>query len=150
MNVKSEVKAAISNFNAKYDVSTVKPVSVPITFPDGVTRSLFFDLNALCLLESECGMTYDEGLKKLNKGSPVAMRAFLWAGLVHADEEISLEQVGAWIVPQNISSFTDAIVDALQQAVPLEEVPVELSASACEEGAESEQDFCKSCGTTMQ
>lgn len=71
-------------------------------------RTLFFNLNALCALE-------DMGINIAAIGDTVKMtqvRAILWAGLRHEDDELTLEDVGEFITMENIGEVSEAITAA--------------------------------------
>lgn len=81
------------------------------------TRTLRFDLNAFAELEDNFG-TIDEALAAMEKGSIKALRAVLWAGLVHEDEELTIKSVGSLITLADLPKLTDSINKAIMGAVP--------------------------------
>lgn len=58
---------------------------------DGKQRTLKFDLNALCLFEEAAGIGITEALQKRSMS---AIRALLWAGLIHEDPLLTVDDVG--------------------------------------------------------
>jgi len=79
-------------------------------------RSLVYDFNALALIEEHYGSLAD-AMEALNKGSFKAIQVFLWAGLVHEDENLSLKEVGKW-VPGVVLNLSDKVTEALNAALP--------------------------------
>lgn len=68
-------------------------------------RTLFYDLNALVALE-------DQGIEvaKVSEGVKMSqVRGILWAGLIHEDKELTLEEVGSLVTIDNIQEVSDAI-----------------------------------------
>jgi hypothetical protein len=96
-------------------VNDVKVKKIPVMLDK--ERHLVFDLNAFCELEDKYG-GQKEALEALNSGSFKAIRAFLWAGLLHEDENITEKQVGSWITMDNISEISDRITEAMKNALP--------------------------------
>ncbi|NSW92321.1 MAG: hypothetical protein HPY74_16915 [Firmicutes bacterium] len=75
-------------------------------------RKLRFDLNALCELED----LFNKPLQQiLNDGvSDVkTIRAFIWAGLLHEDPELTIKDVGHMIDLTNILQAQEKITEAL-------------------------------------
>lgn len=71
-------------------------------------RTLFYDLNALVNLE-ELGVD----ISKLQDGVQMShVRAILWAGLVHEDKELTLEDVGAFVTIDNINEVSEKLTVA--------------------------------------
>jgi hypothetical protein len=58
---------------------------------DGKERILKYDLNALCLFEEHSKTTL---ARALNDRSMSSIRALLWAGLLHEDSLLTIEDVG--------------------------------------------------------
>ena len=79
---------------------------VPITLDK--ERTLYFDLNALVALE-------DQGINvaTINEGVKMSqIRGILWAGLIHEDKDLTMEQVGAMVTFDNIQDVSDCIAKA--------------------------------------
>lgn len=65
---------------------------IPVTIElDGRERVLRYDLNALCLFEESTKQGVREALQDLRMAS---IRALLWAGLIHEDPLLTIEDVG--------------------------------------------------------
>ena len=78
-------------------------------------RRLKYDLNAFALLKER----HDINLFKADPErlqDPVAVRAMLWAGLVHEDPGLTVEQVGQWVDLGNIKAISETVADAMLAA----------------------------------
>lgn len=115
------------------NLTDIKRKATKITLLDGVERTLRFTLNALAELESEYG-SVDDAFAQLEKGSVVALRFILWAGLVHEDENLTVKQVGNLIDLDYMKDLTDKLGEALSSDMPQE--PQVASAQAVLDGAE--------------
>lgn len=75
----------------------------------GKIRTLKYDLNALRQAEIACGgispLMDPERLFK----TPSMLRSFVWAGLLHEDNELTEEQVGSWIHLGNMREIDEKI-----------------------------------------
>lgn len=80
-------------------------------------RHLLFDLNALAALEDEYG-GIEKALSAMEKGSVKAIRALIWAGLVHEDENLTPNAVGKMIGFAALSDLVAVLNEALGQALP--------------------------------
>lgn len=80
-------------------------------------RVLLFDLNAFIELEEKFG-TVDKALQALSDGSIKALRALLWAGLLHEDENLTEKTVGALIGLGDLQEVAQAINEAVMSALP--------------------------------
>ncbi|WP_026486808.1 hypothetical protein [Caldanaerobius polysaccharolyticus] len=80
-------------------------------------RHLKFDLNAFAELEDLYG-DINIAFEAMQKGSIKAIRAMLWAGLVHEDKTLTLEQVGEMVHLGNINEVMSAITRAINEAMP--------------------------------
>lgn len=108
-----------------YDLSAIKPKKVPIVLGDCKQRNLLYDLNALAELEDAYG-GHADALKEVQTGSFKAIRATLWAGLLHEDPDLTIKDVGAMISIDGMGEISNAIVDAFNVAVPTEPVTDQL------------------------
>lgn len=85
------------------------------------TRRLRFDMNALAALEENGLNVFDDetlaNLERLVK-SPSRIRLFVWAGLLHEDPELTLQQVGALIAGDGFLPAMNAVAASLEQALP--------------------------------
>lgn len=95
-----------------HDVRT-KPIKITLD----KERTLRFDLNAFAELEDKFG-DINEALTKLQSGSIKAIRALLWAALLHEDDTLTENDVGAMIGMNNISDVVEGISRAFDQATP--------------------------------
>ncbi|MBT2215832.1 hypothetical protein KK120_08720 [Virgibacillus dakarensis] len=71
-------------------------------------RTYILDLNAyfeLDMLYEEKGKTYHHIEADLLQMRPYAVRAFIWAGLVHEDPTLTLDDVGKYIDIHNIQEY---------------------------------------------
>lgn len=81
-------------------------------------RTLRYDLNAFAELE-ELGMgTSGEVMEVLQDGSMKAMRGLLWAGLIHEDPELTLQQVGFWVTMDNLEDVSQKVTEAITGSLP--------------------------------
>lgn len=83
--------------------TNVKRGIIPITLDK--ERTLFYDLNALVALEEQ-GVdiaAISEGVKMSQ------VRGILWAGLIHEDKGLTLEDVGTMVTFDNINEVSEAI-----------------------------------------
>lgn len=65
---------------------------IPVTIElDGRERVLRYDLNALCMFEESTKLGIAEALQTRSMS---AIRALLWAGLIHEDPLLTIEDVG--------------------------------------------------------
>lgn len=90
-----------------------KPVKVMLD----KERTLKFDLNAFAALEEEHG-SVEAALDSLDKGSVKALRAVLWAGLVHEDENLTAKDVGRLITLADLQRVTEAVNEAISRSLP--------------------------------
>lgn len=97
------------------NINDVKPKLVPIQLDK--KRHLKFDLNAFAELEELYG-DMNAVFEAMQKGSIKAIRAMLWAGLVHEDKELTIEQVGSMIDMSNINDVVETVSKAIGEALP--------------------------------
>lgn len=84
-------------------------------------RHMLFDLNAMVAFEEETGKNlFDSKVTAAftKSFSPGDLRAFLWASLLHEDENLTLKQVGSWIHTGNMEEIADKLVTAWAAAIP--------------------------------
>ena len=96
-----------------------KPRVKTITLKDGVEREICFTLNAMAEMEDKYG-SVDAAFKKLDEGSVKAARFILWAGLMHADDALTEQQVGDLIDLDLLSEIMDSVSAALGEDMPQE------------------------------
>lgn len=93
----------------------VRDKTFPITLDK--ERHLRLDLNAFCLLEDIYGDTFTI-LEGTEKGSLKALRAVVWAGLVHEDEALTETEVGKMINPGNMGEVSKIIQEVIAYYLP--------------------------------
>jgi hypothetical protein len=98
----------------------VKPRVTKITLNDGVERELMFTLNAMAELEERYG-TVQKAFEELDAGSFKAIRCMLWAGLLHADENLTEMQVGKLIDMATMQDVIDSMTNALSENLPAQD-----------------------------
>ena len=81
-------------------------------------RNFVFDLNTMARYEDVTGKSSFKIAEELSASS---IRALLWAGLVHEDEALTLQDVGSLITPFNMESISNAINSAIGRASPPED-----------------------------
>lgn len=75
-------------------------------------RNLYFNLNALVSLEEQ-----GVDISKLNEGIKMAqVRGILWAGLIHEDADLTIDQVGEMVDFDNIEEVSTAISAAFNSS----------------------------------
>ena len=79
---------------------------------DGAEKELKFDLNAYAAIEDNLCIPIPNAFALLDSGSLKAVRAFLWAGLLHQNKNLSIEEVG------KMDDF-EGIMDSLQAAIDI-------------------------------
>ena len=92
-----------------------KKVTVNI---NGVEKELLFNLNAYANIEEHLGTSIPNAFKMVDSGSIKAIRAFIWAGLLHNDKNLSIEEVGSIT---SIEGLIDAISEAVEVSMPEQE-----------------------------
>lgn len=100
---------------AKSNVSEVKPLKVSIVLDK--ERHLLYDLNAFSEMDEKFG-SVGEALKSLEAGKISTLRAILWCGLLHEDENLTEKQVGAMIGLNDLERVTQALGLAITGAMP--------------------------------
>ena len=103
-----------------------RPKGVPIQL-EGETYHLRFDLNAFAELEDLYG-DIEEAMNAMENGSIKAIRAVLWAGLLHdhVDEDgnptITARKVGSMIDLSELGEISEGLADAMKRSLPKEAV----------------------------
>lgn len=79
------------------------------------TRRLKYDLNAFALLKEQHGINlFRADPDRLH--DPTAVRACLWAGLVHEDPNLTVEQVGSFVDLGNFREVSELVAEAMMSA----------------------------------
>jgi hypothetical protein len=73
-------------------------------------RKLKYDLNSLAEIEDKLGVTIAK-LGEVEMGAK-QIRVFLWAGLIHEDENITEREVGGLVNFENMEYINDKIGEA--------------------------------------
>lgn len=76
---------------------------------DGRERVLRYDLNALCLFEEETKTSLGDALRRLTMSS---LRALLWAGMIHEDPMLTIQDVGRMEYP-DLQTIMQKVVTAI-------------------------------------
>ena len=91
---------------------------------NGEEKILRYDLNAFAELEELYG-DIEDAMNALEKGSIKAVRAILWAGLIHDEETdetghplLSPKTVGSWIEIKDLTDISEVLTEALGDALP--------------------------------
>lgn len=82
-------------------------------------RTLRYDLNALAELEDATGLDVGE-IEKLAQSGKLGMkfiRAFLWAGLIHEDAELTIKGVGGMVDLDNMQEISEVLAQAFEGAI---------------------------------
>ncbi len=98
--------------------SAIKPKKVEILLDK--PRTLFFTLNSFIELEDMYG-SFAATMKLMEEGSMKAIRAILWAGLIHEDPSLTPESVGGMIDFRALGEITAKLHEAILDAVPKNE-----------------------------
>ena len=73
-----------------------------------------YDLNALAEIEEKLGVKLDQ-LDKVQMGVK-ELRTFLWAGLIHEDDNLTEREVGGMVDFDNMELINEKITEAFQAA----------------------------------
>ena len=80
-------------------------------------RTLHYDANALAEIDEHFG-SMNAGFAALQNGSIKALRFFLWAALIHEDEELTEKYVGKFVNMSNLSEVGDKLSAAIKGDLP--------------------------------
>jgi len=73
-------------------------------------RRMLYDLNAMAAYEEKTGKSFlDIPKEQINA---TMLRVILWAGLIHEDKTLTLDQVGAMTTAENLGTVQNKIVEA--------------------------------------
>lgn len=90
-----------------------------VTFELDKKRTFILDLNAYSELDMlHNDKTYHDIEKDVLEMRPYAIRAFLWAGMVHEDRELTPEHVGKYIDVSNVQDYATEIYKAILDGQP--------------------------------
>jgi hypothetical protein len=96
-------------------VSDVRVKPVPITLDK--ERTLKYDFNAFAELEEKFG-TIQKAFDELQKQKLKAVRAIVWAGLIHEDHKLTEQQVGNMLSLADLPAVMKAVTEAITSALP--------------------------------
>lgn len=99
------------------NLKDVRNKIVHITLSDGIERELKFTLNAMAELEDRYG-SVDAALKAVEANSMKALRCLLWVGLMHSEDGLTEQQVGALIEVQHMDAISKVITEAFGNDMP--------------------------------
>lgn len=100
-------------------------------------RTLRFDLNAYSELDLEYedkNRTYHQIEKDVLRARPYAIKAFLWAGLLHEEPELTLQDVGRMVSDKDIGYVLDKIYTAILDDYPKHKEPKKKSGDTEKKG----------------
>lgn len=78
----------------------------------GKLRLFRMDLNALVKFEETTGLKITKYFNPERVGV-TGLRALLWAGLLHGEPELKIEEVGSWLSADNIEEAAENISKAM-------------------------------------
>jgi len=99
------------------NASDVKSKEVRVVL-QGKVYTLKYDLNSFVALEEEFNAEIEEVLNKMQNGSVKALRALLWAGLIHQDESLTAKDVGKMIDLASLEDIMKKVNTAVKAALP--------------------------------
>ena len=105
---------------------TAKYVDVVLDKP----RRLLYNLNAMAAYERETGKNFMAISEE--KMSATIVRAILWAGLVHEDKDLTVEQVGEMMSTDNMLAIQEKVLLAMTANAPVAKAPAEPAESGQE------------------
>ncbi len=82
---------------------------------NGTDKELKFNLNAYASIEEELCVPMPDAFELLYGGSMKAMKVFLWAGLLHLDRNINMDEVGKI---DNFEGIIESIHEAVEKSLP--------------------------------
>lgn len=100
------------------NIRDVKSKEVKITLNDGVERTLKYDLNAMAEMEDRYG-SVDAAFEALDNNSIKAVRFVLWAGLIHAEPDLTEQKVGSLIDITFLQSLVGTMGEAFSADLPV-------------------------------
>jgi hypothetical protein len=89
------------------NLKDIKDSDIKLTI-GGKERVLRFDLNAVAELEEKIG-TMEVVDAQLRQGKMKIFRTYLWAGLIHAEPELTEKEVGSWLTLDEISKLVETL-----------------------------------------
>ena len=83
----------------------------------GKVWNLLLDLNAFVEIESVYG-SIDEAMEAMEQGGLRAIRAMLWASMLHECPDLTEQAVGRWVTFGNMEEVSTALAEAIKIAMP--------------------------------
>lgn len=83
-------------------------------------RHLLFDMNSMASFEDVTNRSFFEFAQNMGKMTAKELRAFLWAGLVHEDKALTVEQVGSMISTANMGDIQKSLLTSVTSNLPEE------------------------------
>lgn len=95
-------------------MSSVRSKPIPVETNEG-TKHLFYDLNAIEILEEKLG-----DISKIGDLKPTVknVKLLLWAGMLHENENLTLQQAGRLFQLADIPKVYRQIMLALNEGFP--------------------------------
>ena len=78
----------------------------------GRERTLRYPMRSVKRLKAECGVNLF-GLGETQMSDPDVMSAVLWAGLIHGDPELTVDEVDGWYELKDLGAISEAIAGAM-------------------------------------
>lgn len=83
----------------------------------GKSRTLRYTTSALVAIEDETGLTITELAQRCSMGSIKAIGTLVWAGLLHAEPDLTLKAALDMLDIRKLDGIAKAINDALESAL---------------------------------
>lgn len=91
---------------------------VPIKIGDKTkTRHIRYDHASFVRLEEDTGRTISQHAELVSRGSAVSLTALLWAGLIHAEPDITRAQIAQMMHLRDYKLYGEAIAEAQRIAM---------------------------------
>ncbi len=89
----------------------------------GNEHTLKLDFNAICSFEQVTGKSFIGFANSLSEQGAMSMqindaRALLWAGLLHSNKALKIDDIGNLMGFDNLGEVMTAISEAIQEAMP--------------------------------
>lgn len=95
--------------------------SVPIVLNDGKTRHLRYEWQYICRLEREHGISLFD-FETLASPSAVKITAIIWAGLLHEQEDLTIEALEKLMSLSELAKYTEVLLEAIPTSLSPEEI----------------------------
>lgn len=97
--------------------------SIPIVLNDGKTRHLRYEWEHICRLKREHAISvFDMGRDMmLGSADPLKITGIIWAGLLHEEPEITVEQVEKLMSFSDLAEYMKALFEAIPSSLSPEE-----------------------------